>query len=110
MNTSAKLLELTTWQPSEKLVSRIKRFYRIALNDESVRNDSEIWDVISAKNIDIHEALMIDNDAAIKLLAEPDKSNLFYGYDSLCKDCIKDIVEDDKNPNFLQRHGQQLTD
>jgi len=91
-----------SWRPSEALVSRIKRCYRIAINKEPPQHDLTIWSMIASKQKDIHDALLSDDRSAIELLSEPSKTNLYYGVDNLCKDIVP------KHPPASDGAGQEL--
>jgi len=81
-------------RPNPSLISRIKNSYRLALSRSSTPEASAIWSMIGAKQTEIHQALMSDDDRLLMdLLADPQSTNLYYGVDNLAKD-VMDAIGD----------------
>ncbi|MBM7044261.1 putative sugar O-methyltransferase [Rhizobium lusitanum] len=79
-------------KPSPSLISRIKNSYRLALSRSPTPEDSTIWLMIGAKQTEIHEALLSDDDHLLmELLSDPQSTNLYYGVDNLAKDVMEII-------------------
>ncbi len=79
-------------RPSPSLISRIKNSYRLALSRSPTPEDSAIWSMIGAKQTEIHQALMSDDDRLLMdLLSDPQSTNLYYGVDNLAKDVMEII-------------------
>ena len=92
-----------SYEPSVGLVNRIKSAYRASHEDIFGQGDSILWDrLIAPKKNEIHEALLKDDDSAIKLLSAPDQTDLFYGVDNLSKSILESTPESSKE------HGQEL--
>src|SRR4051812_9246637 len=58
------------WQPSDALLSRIKRSYRLSL-ERGNASDGLMWQSINARKIAIHEALLRDDTSLRPLLSNP---------------------------------------
>ncbi len=74
---------------SDGFLDRVRRSYRLAL-DAGARTTGYTWKVIDARRQDIHDALVADgNDALRQILADPIRTDLYYGVDNLCRTFMK---------------------
>ena len=77
-------------KPNSNLIGRIKRSYRLALKEALPPEDSVLWStVIPAKQMNIHDALVQDDDTLISMLSEPAGTDLYYGVDNLASSLMK---------------------
>lgn len=68
------------------LVSRIKRAYRLAMDEFDGAGDCQ-WTQFNEHARDIHESLVTDSDDALtRILEDPIPTRLFYGFYSLAQD------------------------
>lgn len=80
--------------PSAAFVGRIRSAYRHAL--ELSRGPGEsTWTMITGLNQQIHEMLLGDHDELIDVLADPGKTKLFFGFDSIFDDIVKRLSDPD---------------
>jgi hypothetical protein len=69
-----------------RFVRRVRAAYRLSSANFSP-NANSMWKVIHQKSIDVHEALMGEDERYLQeLLSEPGRTNLFYGMDELCRE------------------------
>jgi hypothetical protein len=74
----------------ELLIERLKNFY-ILCDANFEGNKNSVWSAIF-KNLhgDIHSAFIDkDNEKIIDILRNPQKYNLFYGFENMCRDLLK---------------------
>ena len=81
----ANTVSLGTWSPSDELLTRIKRAYRLSIAADDTAGDS-MWNGINARKGAIHDALLSDNGDLKRLLTNPAKTSLYLGVDSLTAD------------------------
>ena len=93
MNDPASVVKLSSWQPSQALIARIKRAYRGAMLRHDRPASSVIWDMIAIKQEDIHLALLSDDDCAFELLSNPAKTELYYGVDNLSQSIVSGLPD-----------------
>lgn len=53
---------------------------------------SKIWGTILLKQKDIHEVLLANDDSLQSLLANPSKTNLYYGVDNLARNLMPAVL------------------
>src|SRR4051812_45980584 len=81
--TSALAIHAQPIDPA--LVSRIRGAYQLAIAKFDGHGES-MWQGIFGQSSDVHDCLMTGSDAAlVDLLADPGRTNLFYGFDSLVR-------------------------
>lgn len=71
---------------SDEVVMRMKRMYRTVLTDFAGSGTSDIWKMISKKQMNIHEALMADDDSFTEILKDPGTTYLYFGIDNIFPD------------------------
>ena len=81
------------------LIERLKKFY-IICDDSFEGNKDSLWSAIfRGLHGDIHSAFVDgDNEKIIDILRNPQKYNVFYGFENMCRDLLKnkrleDILE-----------------
>ena len=85
-----------------KIVGRIIELYNTVLDmpkgDGSDPESGAMWDHITGRYfLDVHEALKArDVDAVARIMAEPDETDIFFGFDILAKS-YKDILKGQRN-------------
>ncbi len=74
------------WQPSERLLQRLREAYKHALQD-FVPETSAIWSdsAFIAHRQPVHDALIGNGGDLSDLLSNPRKTDLYYGVDCLCQ-------------------------
>lgn len=94
-------------KPNPSLITRIKRSYRLALSRSPTPEDSALWSMIGAKQADIHDALMSDDDQLLlALLSDPQSTNLYYGVDNLAKDVMAILIGDTWKDGYADLKSQ----
>lgn len=68
---------------TEPTIARIKAMYRYVMPSFSGSGTSDLWNMISHKQANIHEALMADDDSLAELLDNPGSTYLYYGIDNI---------------------------
>ena len=76
------------WLPDATVV-RIKQMYRRILPAFLGNGSSALWNMISKKQENIHNALMVDDDSLSVLLENPAETYLYYGIDNLYPEVLK---------------------
>jgi len=73
----------------DAFLARVRRSYRLAL-DAGARPKGRIWKLIDARRQDVHDALLANNnDALRRIFADPIATDLYYGMDGLCRSLMK---------------------
>ena len=77
------------------LVARIIASYRMANTMWAANAPGSMWNVeFFAKNRDVHEVLVAgDLEAAQRLLRDPSQTDLFYGFDNICRSVSTEDAE-----------------
>ncbi len=100
------------YTPSPSLIRRLETAYLELINDAQ-EDKSSLWQMITNKNIEIHNALLRGDGSAIEYLKDPGSTNLYYGVDNLAADILSKIPNESESEylyltNLIETLGQAL--